>query len=40
MSFALGIKCNMCKAVIRQIEVKCVAGKDKPPEESGLKLSR
>jgi len=30
----------MCKAVIWQIEVKCVAGKEKPPEENGLNLSR
>jgi len=29
----------MSNAVIRQIETKCVADKDKPPEENGLKLS-
>jgi len=29
----------MCNAVIWEIEVKCVAGKDKPPEENGLNLS-
>jgi len=28
----------MCKAVIRLTEVKCIAGKDKSPEEIGLKL--
>ena len=28
----------MCKAVIWKIEIKCVAGKDKPPEENGLNL--
>jgi len=39
MNFALGIICNMCNAVIWFIEVECVAGKVKPPEENGLKLS-
>jgi len=29
----------MCNAVIRLFEVKCIAGKAKPPEENGLKLS-
>jgi len=29
----------MCNAVIQQIEVNYVAGKHKPPEENGLKLS-
>jgi len=29
----------MGNAVIWQIEVKCIAGKAKPPEENGLKLS-
>jgi len=29
----------MCNAVTRFIEVKCIAGKAKPPEENGLKLS-
>ena len=38
-SFAPGIKCNIGNAVIRWIEVKCIAGKAKPPEENGLKLS-
>jgi len=28
----------MCKAVLWKIEVKCVAGKDKPSEENGLNL--
>jgi len=29
----------MCNAVIRFIEVKCIAGKAKPPEENVLKFS-
>jgi len=29
----------MCNAVIRFIEVKCAASKEKPPEENGLKMS-
>ena len=29
----------MGNAIIEKIEVKCIAGKAKPPEENGLKLS-
>jgi len=35
----MGIKCNLGNTVIQYIEVKCIAGKVKPPEENGLELS-